>query len=206
MDTPNLIACGVALGALFATLWLAERMHDVPRRVLLVVVGLGLGLCTFELARFDQGLGKALAWVAMVAAPLFVIFGASAAAVKRFWGWPDLGDGPPRSAFLSLFVVVGMVLGSRQHARDIVASEHIGNAIVAGKITQDMPKTRMGWWDPPRLRRGAGEGGRELVYFPLGGKDSVFDPDSRWRFRWADNPAWVTPSALPLKRQGAKSK
>lgn len=172
----------------------ADKLQDIPRRVWLVLAGLALGLLAFELARFDHGWGRELGVGAMIVAPLLVIFGGSAWAVRRFYGWPDLGDGLPRAAFVSLFIAAGLLVGTRQHEADVLATQAQADAQAFDtKIAaKDLPLTKLGWLDPPRLRRGATAEGERVVAFPLSGSQGA-----PWRYRRAGSDAWATSTGAP---------
>jgi hypothetical protein len=188
MATGNGIAAAIGLVVLFGTIWLAERMHAGPRRILLALVGLALGAVAYELARFDHGLGIVLAFGAMVFAPVLVIFGGAAWAVRRLYGWPDLGDGPPRAAWICLFVLLGMLLGTQRRAEDVRATQALADeqAFDLTRPAAQLPRTRLGWWDPPRLRRGRDEEGRVVVAFPLAEMGTM----TPWMWRVAGEAQW----------------
>ncbi|MGE0193748.1 MAG: hypothetical protein AB7T63_17120 [Planctomycetota bacterium] len=185
---------GFTVLAILLPVMFADLLQDKPRRVWLVLVGLALGLLAFDLARFDHGWGRELGVGALIIAPLLIIFGGSAWAVRRFYGWPDLGDGLPRAAFVSLFIAAGMLLGTRQHQADIAATQALADAKAFDvKVpAAELPATRLGWLAPPRLRRGTTTDGELVVAFPL-----AEGTGAAWRYRRAGSDAWATSASAP---------
>ena len=98
------------------------------------------------------------------------------------------------AAFVSLFIAAGMLVGTRQHEADVLATQALADAQAfdAKTAAKDLPLTRLGWLGPPRLRRGATAEGERVVAFPLSGSESP-----PWRYRRAGSDAWATSTSAP---------
>jgi hypothetical protein len=139
-----------------------------------------------ELARFDHGLGHAFFWAAFVVAPVVLIFGAAAAGVRRWYGWPDLGPTPGRAALLAGAVVAGSLLGHRVRTDDVLETRARGEGLrrqvrawreANGRWPERLadavpapPRTRLGLVSPPSF---AYDAAARTLSFPIGGGASV---------------------------------
>jgi hypothetical protein len=178
-----------------------EPRPSPARRVLFWVSVVVLFAAALELARFDQGFHDPFFWGAFVAAPVIVIFGASAAGARRWYGWPDLGPGPGLAAGLATAVVAGALVGQRVHVADVEASMAVG-ARLAREVrewrdahggawpprledaTSPVPRTRLGLVRPPEYRY---DPAARTLGFPIGsGAELVLDverAEATWRRR-----------------------
>jgi hypothetical protein len=155
------------------------RAGRLPRLVLAAVAAVAFA-ASLELTRYDHGTGRAFFWVAFVAAPVVVIFGAAAAGVRRWYGWPDLGPGPGRAALVASAVVLGVLVGTRVHENDVLATQARGSRLAQvvrawrdahgawpARLDDlaDVPTTRMGALRPPPFRY---EREGPTLSFPIG--------------------------------------
>jgi hypothetical protein len=194
----------VVFGALDA---LGDRLTPRARRIPLVAYGLVLAALGMEWARWDHGRPEWLLWIGWVAAPVVVIFGASLAGARRWYGWPDLGPVPGRLAGVAGALVLGVLLGSRAKASDVESTKARGEAIAhdvrawrdahGGRWPSDLaeavaspPATAMGVVAPPPFRYEREDGRPDAaprLAFPVRtGTDLVRDlgsPEPTWKAR-----------------------
>lgn len=147
---------------------LGERLGGRRSRLPLLVYALVLLLAGVELARNDHGLADVVFPIAFVAAPVLVIFGGSAAGVRRFYGWPDLGPTPGRLAAVACALLLGVLAGTRVREADVEVSMARGREVAIAlawrqqgtgtwparveDLFPDPPRTRLGWISPPPFR------------------------------------------------------
>lgn len=164
-----------------------------PNRVRLPVLW-GAAVLTIalacELARWAHGMDAAYAVAALLVAPVVVIFGASAWAARRFYGWPNLGAIPDRLALVAASLLVGTMWGSSLRQGDIDASKAIADALAfaRNRPSGPLPPTRLGLLDPPHYVEGRRPGGGErVVAFPLNDPERS---DAVWMYRSESDPTW----------------
>ncbi|MFO0932401.1 MAG: hypothetical protein U1E39_06790 [Planctomycetota bacterium] len=159
-----LVGAGL-LGAFVAFEAWGERLGGRRARWPLLGYALLLLLAGVELARNDHGFADVVFPIAFVAAPVLVIFGGSAAGVRRFYGWPDLGPTPGRLAAVASALLVGVLVGTRVREADVevsmargrdvalaLAGRHEGTGVWPARLEDlfpDPPRTRLGWIAPP---------------------------------------------------------
>jgi hypothetical protein len=174
----------VLLAAFLAASRLADRLPPGLRRLPVPLVGVLAGLVAAETARYDPSRGEALFWIGTIAAPVVVIFGAAAAGVRRWYGWPDLGPAPGRAAAVAGLVLLGILAGSRAKESDVIVTQERGEAIrdavsawrashgggwpaTLAEAAPDAPRTRLGLVAPPPFSY---DRERRLLAFPLDGR------------------------------------
>src|SRR5262245_51755153 len=106
----------LAASCLFLALVIAADLFTrrIPRRVrrgMLVLLWLIVAASTIEFIRNPHG-WFAIGSVSFVCAPLLVIFGGAAAAVRRLYGWPDLGPLPGQVAIFACAILAGTAIGA----------------------------------------------------------------------------------------------
>lgn len=191
----------VLLAAFLALELLRPRLPAPARRLLVLAFALVLVAGGMEIARWDHGHPDWLLWIGWVGAPVIVIFGAAAAGVRRWYGWPDLGPLPGRLALLGAAALVGILVGSQVKPSDVDASVERGDtlrrAIAAWReahggawparleeAAPDAPRTRMGWVAPPPF---AYDPGTKTLAFPIRtGAEAQVDlatPGAPWKKR-----------------------
>ena len=117
------------LGAFVAAEAWGERLQGGRRRLPLLGYALLLLLAGVEFARNDHGFAGVVFPIAFVAAPVLVIFGGSAAGVRRFYGWPDLCPTPGRLAAVAAALLLGVLVGTRVREADVEASMGRGREV-----------------------------------------------------------------------------
>ncbi len=194
------LAC-LLLAAFFAFELARPRLTAVARRLLTFAFLLLLAAGAMEIARWDHGHPDWLLWIGWIGAPVIVIFGAAAAGVRRWYGWPDLGPLPGRLALLGAAVLGGVLLGSQVKPSDVDATIERGETLRRAIATwrdahggawparleeavPDAPRTRMGWVAPPPF---AYDPGTKTLAFPIRtGAEAQVDlavPGSPWKKR-----------------------
>ena len=194
------LAC-LLLAAFFGLELARPHLPAVARRLLTLAFALLLAAGAMEIARYDHGHPDWLQWIGWVGAPVIVIFGAAAAGVRRWYGWPDLGPLPGRLALLAGAILVGVLVGSQVKPSDVDVSveraETLRRAIAAWRdahggawparledAAPDAPRTRMGWVAPPPF---AYDPGTKTLAFPIRtGAEAQVDlatPGAPWKKR-----------------------
>lgn len=159
-----LVGAGLLVAFVAAEAW-GERLQGGRRRLPLLGYALLLLLAGVEFARNDHGFADVVFPIAFVAAPVLVIFGGSAAGVRRFYGWPDLGPTPGRLAAVAAALLLGVLAGTRVREADVEASMGRGREVAIAlawrqqgtgvwparleELFPDPPRTRLGWFAPP---------------------------------------------------------
>jgi hypothetical protein len=156
-----LVGAGL-LGAFVAAEAWGERLQGGRRRLPLLGYALLLLLAGVEFARNDHGFADVVFPIAFVAAPVLVIFGGSAAGVRRFYGWPDPADvaacrcrrrAPARRAVGTRVREADVeAFGRGREVAIALAWRRQGTGTWPARIEElfpDPPRTRLGWFAPP---------------------------------------------------------
>ncbi len=184
------------LGATLAADACSARWRFAPT----LLLGLGRGALFMEWTRFSHGHTDTLFWVGWIAAPLVSIFGGAAWGVRRFYGWPDLGVHPPRAAAVAACILVGVLAGSRLHAKDVEESQQRLDALLAAQTPEATicaTASLMGRWSPPPYEKRVDAQGQAWWAFPTGADSWLARPPGEVRWRRFDGSQLLAAPEVP---------